>query len=100
MKHELKVYAGDSGDMSVGIWPSQIEITFKCNFDMGEVMNDINHADNRRLFREDLEKFIQTWFTEMPAYVYLEDECQDCGAIKDTKKKHKCPLLEIERKAL
>lgn len=98
---ELKVTAYDNGDMSVGIWPSKVEITFKADFDF---MDSINYADNRKTFKEELAKFVQEWFTDMPTYVVFEDECVDCGQRLEKKKrgkgykKHKCPLVEALRR--
>lgn len=82
----LTVFMGDRGDMSVGIWPTNVEITFKANV---EFKNQIDYKENRELFRKQIQE-LACWFTDMPVQVVLEDECQDCGEIISGQSVHQC----------
>ena len=100
--YKLSVIMFDNGDRSVGIEPTQVEITFKANVEFKDQIDykakDAMFRENRELFREDVRKLSQ-WFTDMPVQVYLEDECVDCGQVVKDKRKHykECPIHALER---
>lgn len=87
----------DHGDMSVGIWPTQVTITIESN---AKFTDQIKMVENRELFREACKKFAE-WFFEDGCDVVLEDECYDCGqSFVGDYRKHakKCPFkLAMER---
>lgn len=89
---KITVFLNDGGDMSVGIWPTEIKITFEANV---EFMDNINYKDNRNLFRADVLK-LAGWFTDMDEKrinIALEDECFDCGQRLDKKHLKGCPAI-------
>ena len=91
--YKLTVAILDQGDMSVGIEPTQVEITIKANV---EFKSNINYKDNREQFRKQIAE-LACWFTDMPVQVVLEDVCIDCGQITDGQVIHECPIHALER---
>lgn len=91
---KLVVNVFDSGDRSVGIWPTQVKITIESN---ASFRDQIDYKDNRELFRKAIEK-LGEWFTDMPVSVLLEDECYDCGQKVTDRKAHLkgCPAIRFE----
>jgi len=94
---KITVIMSDGGDMSVGIWPTQISVTFEANV---EFMDNINYKNNRNLFKADVLK-LASWFTDMDEKgmnINLEDECFDCGERNDTQQhRNGCPAFRFEQ---
>lgn len=88
----------DSGDMSVGIWPTQVTITVESN---AQFTDQIKMKENRELFREACQKFAEWFFENGACSIVFEDECYDCGqSYEGDYRKHaeKCPFkLAMER---
>uniref|UniRef100_A0A6M3LR39 Uncharacterized protein n=1 Tax=viral metagenome TaxID=1070528 RepID=A0A6M3LR39_9ZZZZ len=64
MKQKLVIEAGNSGDMSVGIYPMNVKITIEANVDMEDVLLDAKYRDNLKLFHEDIKDLL-LWLDDM-----------------------------------
>lgn len=90
---KIEVFVSDRGEPKVGIPPSQLTITFEGEFDKPEIFKDLNYANNREIFKNEIAFIVKNWFSEFPLSIVLEDECAECFAVLKGKRGHKlfCP---------